>query len=750
MKRKIAAILASDVAGYSRLVAEDEEGTLARLEAYRTVFYEFVQKAGGRVFNTAGDAILAEFPSAVEATRCAIDIQESIRTRNMGYLPSKQMLFRIGITIGDVVEREGGDLLGDGVNIAARLEGLAEPGGICVSRNIYEQVANKLSVPFHDIGENEVKNMPQKVHAFRIDFGGGAVAVVKAAGQPVDSAPRRASVQDRRASGGIGIAMGLGVLGLAAGFGAVGAWIWARPAATAPQAELKPITPPVPLPPATPPVAETLKQEALKPQTPKRTAVAPPQKPQPPAKPVAPGYAGIDPAPSPAERQAIVEIAPENTPPPGEAKPPRIAAAQQPPEPEPPKPEALKPEPAKPKLVLPPGTTPAQAYAQIARSGGIVPEAATAPELYHNARSYEARGDVNAARRDYMKLAQLPGDFVDPHIRFAAFLRAQDGKGGAKPVYEKLAGEAGNRAAVLVHALQFDESERRKRLLAFISANPDFAAAHYLMSEEYAGGAIGVQTIYDRKQQFEALKQFVDAHDKGQLARFFLDQSILADWLDKARGRMRALEHYLKTAKLDPVAQFMRSNTSWIVSLSLPEPATAIQWRVGEKDDFKSTGELRSIDQRTGKPMPNPSFELPGSSPRVRLFVRYNDASGQAQGPFPIDFEPRTELVRSQRDILQRFSSNWVAINTSGNASKLLYFTHLVSYRCAIARVELLFDDSPLSMQLRLPPCNPADPHAVPHDARVFMPMPSSAKKVTVTVNFADGGKPEKRTFQAP
>jgi adenylate cyclase len=167
MKRKIAAIFAADIAGYSRLVAEDEEETLRRLGSYRQVTDDFIAKGGGRIFNTAGDAVLAEFPSAVEAVRCAIDIQESLRTRNMAYPPSRQMSFRIGITIGDVVERDG-DLLGDGVNIAARLEGLAEVGGICISRAVHEQVANKLSVQFADIGEQEVKNIPNPVHAYMV------------------------------------------------------------------------------------------------------------------------------------------------------------------------------------------------------------------------------------------------------------------------------------------------------------------------------------------------------------------------------------------------------------------------------------------------------------------------------------------------------------------------------------------------------------------------------------------------------
>ena len=167
MQRKLAAILHADVVGYSRLIAEDEEETLRRLASYREVIDDFIAKANGRIFNTAGDAVLAEFSSAVEAVRCAIDIQESLRTRNMAYPSSRQMSLRIGITIGDVVERDG-DLLGDGVNIAARLEGLAAPGGICISRTVYEQVANKLSVQFADIGAQEVKNIPNPVHAYMV------------------------------------------------------------------------------------------------------------------------------------------------------------------------------------------------------------------------------------------------------------------------------------------------------------------------------------------------------------------------------------------------------------------------------------------------------------------------------------------------------------------------------------------------------------------------------------------------------
>ena len=165
MRRKIAAILVAHIADYGRLVADDEEETLRRMASYRSTTDDLIAIAGGRIFNAAGDAFLAEFASAVEAVRCAIDIQESLRTRNLAYPASRQMSYRIGIGIGDVVEHEG-DLLGDGVNIAARLEGLAEVGGICISRAVHEQVTGKLSARFIDIGARKVKNIPAPVHAY--------------------------------------------------------------------------------------------------------------------------------------------------------------------------------------------------------------------------------------------------------------------------------------------------------------------------------------------------------------------------------------------------------------------------------------------------------------------------------------------------------------------------------------------------------------------------------------------------------
>jgi class 3 adenylate cyclase len=170
--RKLATILSADVAEFSRLMGEDEEQTLRTFRGHKQIFESLVAGHRGRVFNTAGDAILAEFGSAVEAVRCATDIQAALRTRNDQLPPNRQVRFRIGINLGDVM-LHGQDLLGDGVNVAARLQTAAEPGGICISGSVHDQITNKLSLSFQALGEMKFKNIQVPVRTFSITHAQG-------------------------------------------------------------------------------------------------------------------------------------------------------------------------------------------------------------------------------------------------------------------------------------------------------------------------------------------------------------------------------------------------------------------------------------------------------------------------------------------------------------------------------------------------------------------------------------------------
>jgi class 3 adenylate cyclase len=167
LERKLVAILAADVEGYSRMMEIDEEGTLATLSAHRSITDELIAGHGGRIFNTAGDSVLAEFASVFSAVECAIDIQREVARANQPIDEPKRLRFRIGINVGDVMVKDG-DIFGDGVNIAARLEGLAKPGGICISRGVRDHIRHKLPHKFEDLGEQVVKNIAQPVRCFRV------------------------------------------------------------------------------------------------------------------------------------------------------------------------------------------------------------------------------------------------------------------------------------------------------------------------------------------------------------------------------------------------------------------------------------------------------------------------------------------------------------------------------------------------------------------------------------------------------
>src|SRR5262249_49710351 len=187
-ERRLAAVLAADVAGYSRLMGSDEEGTHARLRAhFRELVDPKIKEHRGRIVKNTGDGLLAEFSSVVDAVRCAVDVQQGMAERHAAVAPEKRIDFRIGINLGDVIV-DGDDIYGDGVSVAARLEAVAEPGGICVSRVVRDQVRDKLDYAFEDLAEQQVKNIarPVRVYALR----GQDTSALSASVSPQAIAPR--------------------------------------------------------------------------------------------------------------------------------------------------------------------------------------------------------------------------------------------------------------------------------------------------------------------------------------------------------------------------------------------------------------------------------------------------------------------------------------------------------------------------------------------------------------------------------
>ena len=180
-KRKLTAILSADVEGYSRLMREDEEETVRTLTNYRAAMTNLIQQYRGRVVDSPGDNLLADFTSVVDAVNCAVEIQRELAERNAGLGADRRMRFRIGLNLGDIIE-EGERIYGDGVNIAARMESLAEAGGICISGTVYDAIEKKIGLEYEYLGEQEIKNIDKPVRAYRVLSFPGAAAhrVIKA------------------------------------------------------------------------------------------------------------------------------------------------------------------------------------------------------------------------------------------------------------------------------------------------------------------------------------------------------------------------------------------------------------------------------------------------------------------------------------------------------------------------------------------------------------------------------------------
>ena len=195
-----------------------------------------------------------------------------------------------------------------------------------------------------------------------------------------------------------------------------------------------------------------------------------------------------------------------------------------------------------------------------------------------------------------------------------------------------------------------------------------------------------------------------------------------------------------------PLVNFSRSNSGWHGTISLPEPATALSWRLGETGPFEETGLLDVIDQRTGRRMPNPSLQIDADSPAVTVYIRYVDAAGVTVGPFPIAFEPRIALMRDQRRTMEMVSGSWLSFREYNGV--LLYYTALVSYRCAIKELRIGLDTAEPDRVVPLPPCDEANPFAVPGNFMPYLKVPPGTRSASARITFTDGSTSQTKLFR--
>ena len=195
-----------------------------------------------------------------------------------------------------------------------------------------------------------------------------------------------------------------------------------------------------------------------------------------------------------------------------------------------------------------------------------------------------------------------------------------------------------------------------------------------------------------------------------------------------------------------PIAMFSRHNGGWTVVFSIADPTLGISWRMGEAGEFRETGFIDTLDPRTRKRMPNPSIELAADAPAATIQVRYVDASGELQGPFPIKFDPEAALIHDQRKILDMTATSWLSFREFNGL--LVYYTHLMSYRCAIREVRVGIDSAVPDKVLKMPPCDPRDPGVIPHDSQPYLKLAPSTQFVSVELTYRDGSVSEIKSFR--
>jgi tetratricopeptide (TPR) repeat protein len=378
-------------------------------------------------------------------------------------------------------------------------------------------------------------------------------------------------------------------------------------------------------------------------------------------------------------------------------------------------------------------------FMALTKLGGMIAEPKRPEEYYHNARLYEQRGDYLNARQSYLGFLDFDLDFVDPHLRFQTFLKVQEGRAGAREIYAALKRRHDRPVVEYAWILLLDKNDRLRRLKAFLERNPGFGPAYYELSREFSEDRLGQQSLADKREEKRAIEGFLRKVQEGAYYRYFLDKALASEFVDDARARLAALQTLGSQALETPVTlQASRSSSGWTIHFNIAEAAREISYRLGDAGGFQSTGFTQNVDRQTGSRMPRSFFVLPGDTAGATIYVKYTDVRGQQRGPFKLAFQADRQLKDSQKNILDTMYTSWISFRDY-NGKTLAYFTHLISYRCAIAKIMFGIDRDSPDRLFPVPQCDQKDPHAITGDSPIYMELPRNTRYLTVQLHYADG-----------
>lgn len=375
----------------------------------------------------------------------------------------------------------------------------------------------------------------------------------------------------------------------------------------------------------------------------------------------------------------------------------------------------------------------------VARLGGLIDQPSSITDYYNNAQVYERRGDSLNARRMYERAIAAGADAVDIHAAYLSQLKAQEGLIGAREIYADLARRnADNAAAQMAHATILPGDARRAKLEVIAEEQPDFGPAYFELARLYSLDRLGQQTNADKTSERRWLDAFRSADAAGDVQKWFLDDALLSDWRGDAERRWAA---YASAANVAPVTfSAMYSNSGWTINATPTEAALALKYRTTSSDGFVETAFWSRQDPRTGRPAPMTFFELPLGAEAQRVEVIYVDINGVEQGPFPFDFDPAARFVQNSREILSITQNAWVA-GRDFDGRTLVYFSHLLSHSCGLAKIEYSFDGGPPDQEWPLPECDPLNPGAITTDVQIYTELDHRPASARIQLTYKDGGQ---------
>jgi hypothetical protein len=383
-----------------------------------------------------------------------------------------------------------------------------------------------------------------------------------------------------------------------------------------------------------------------------------------------------------------------------------------------------------------------QGFAGLNKLGGIIKSPQKPEEHYHNARLYEQGGDFGNARRSYNAFFAYKLGFLDPHIRYQTFLKIQEGRAGAREIYSAMYEQDKRPLIDFARILLFDAPQRLDMLKAFLAANPDFAPGFYELSREYSAARKGTQSLGDKQAELEALERFKALHGEGKLVKYFIDQTAVAEWLEDADTRLKSLAVLKQSADQTPVSMSaMRSNADWTVVLQFKEVPREIFYKLEDEEAFRSTGLMDATNSATGLKIPNMSFSLKPNAGKTKIQVKYTDVGNEMRGPFTLEFDPAAELIAVQKKMLGLTKNSWLAFRDF-DGKVLLYFTQLISNRCAIDKVAYGINSDATPSNFALEPCNARDPYNV-GNGLIYIEIPADTRYASVQLTYKDGTKSE-------